>query len=80
MRSARERSPLLRKFVDLSIRQNLVMTRAYDRTLTVQTLGEGMGAGVNSSGEECVIAEVKFWHLEYVFKNGSIIFKRGIYY
>ena len=36
-------SPLLRKFVDLSIRQNLVMTRAYDRTLTVQTLGEGMG-------------------------------------
>ena len=40
---ARDRSPLLRKFVDLSIRQNLVMTRAYDRTLTVQTLVEGMG-------------------------------------
>ena len=45
MRSARERSPLLRKFVDLSISQNLVMTRAHDRTLTVQTLGEGMRVG-----------------------------------
>ena len=45
MRRARKRSPLLRKFVDLSIRQNLVMTRAHDRTLTVQTLGEGMRVG-----------------------------------
>ena len=36
-------SPLLRKFVNLSIRQNLVMTSAYDQTLTVQTLEEGMG-------------------------------------
>ena len=79
MRSAREWSPLLRKFLDLSIRQNLVMTRAYDRTLTVQTLGEGMAVRSHLVGGECVIAEVKFWNLELVFKNASISFKRGLY-
>ena len=40
------------------------MTPAYDRTLTVQSLGGGGGGGgescVSPSGEEYVIAEVKF--------------------
>ena len=57
---ARERSPL-RKFGHLSIREKLVMTSAYDRTLTVQTLGEGEGSAVGPSGKEYVIAEVKFF-------------------
>ena len=34
----------LRKFDNLFIRENLVMTSAYDRTLTVQSLGEGEGS------------------------------------
>ena len=42
-RSARERSPI-GKFGNLSIRESLVMTAAYDRTLTVQTLGEREGS------------------------------------
>ena len=79
MRSAREWSPLLRKFVDLSIRQFLVMTRTYDRMLTVQTLWEGKGVRSQPAGEEYVVAEVKFWNLELVFKNASIILKRGLY-
>ena len=38
----------------------MVRTSAYDRTLTVQTLGEGeQESGVSPSGEEYVIAEVK---------------------
>ena len=44
----------------LSIQENLVMTSAYDLP-SVQTLGEGeRESEVNPSGEECVIAEVKF--------------------
>ena len=34
----------LRKFGNPSIQEKLVMTSAYDRTLTVQTLGEGEGS------------------------------------
>ena len=49
----------LRKFGNISIQETLVTTSAYDRTLTVQTLGEGGGkSGVRPSGEEYVTAEV----------------------
>ena len=41
------------------------MTSAYDRTLTVQTLGEGKGSQESASGEEYVIAEVKFLHFKH---------------
>ena len=41
--------------------------------------GRERESGVSPSGEEYVIAEVKFWNLELVFKNASIIFKRGLY-
>ena len=37
-------APKLRKFGNLSIGENLVMTLAYERTLTVQTLGKGDGS------------------------------------
>ena len=43
------------------------MTSAYDRTLTVQTLGEGEGSqesGVSPSGEEYEMAEVKCLHFK----------------
>ena len=39
----------------------MVMTLAYERTLTVQTLGKGDGSqGVSPSRKEYVVAEVKF--------------------
>ena len=61
---AGEQNPIAKKCGNLSIiRENLVMTSVYDRTLTVQTLGKGEGSqesGVSPSGEEYVIAEVKF--------------------
>ena len=47
------------------------MTLAYDRTLTVQTLGEGEGSGVSPSGEKYVIAEVKFLHFKHLARFGG---------
>ena len=44
-RQARARgAPQLRKFGNLSIRKSFVMTSAFSRTLTIQTLGEGEGS------------------------------------
>ena len=37
-------APQLRKFGNLSIRKSFVMTSAFSRTLTIQTLGEGEGS------------------------------------
>ena len=47
------------------------MTSAYDRTLSVQTLGEGKGSGVSQSGEEYVVAEVKFLHFKQPARFGG---------
>ena len=48
------------------------MTSAYDRTLTVQTLGEGEGgSGVSPLGEEYFIAEVKFLHFKHPARFGG---------
>ena len=47
------------------------MTSAYDRTLIVQTLGEEEGSGVGPSGEEYVIAEVKFLHFKHPARFGG---------
>ena len=37
-------APMLRKFRNLSIGENLIMTLAYERKQTVQTLGKGEGS------------------------------------
>ena len=51
---AREQKPIAKKFGNLSIRKNLVMTSACDRTLTVQTLGKGEGSQESARrGEAC---------------------------
>ena len=47
------------------------MTSAYDRTLTVQTLGEGEGSAVGPSEKEYVIAEVKFLHFKHPARFGG---------
>ena len=55
------------------------MTSAYDRTLTVQTLGEGEGSQESASrggGGEFVVAEVKFLHFKHPARFGGISFGR----
>ena len=54
------------------------MTSAYDRTLTVQTLGEGEGSQESASrgGGEFVVAEVKFLHFKHPDRFGGISFGR----
>ena len=48
------------------------MTSAYDRTLTVQTLGERGGeSGVSPSGEEYEMAEVKCLHFKHTARFGG---------
>ena len=47
------------------------MTSAYDRTLTVQTLGEGGESEVSPSGEEYEMAEVKCLHFKHPARFGG---------
>ena len=57
------------------------MTSAYDRALTVQTLGEGEGSQESASrggggGGEFVVAEVKFLHFKHPARFDGISFGR----
>ena len=46
-------APKLRKFGNLSMGENLVMALAYERTLTVQTLGKGVRSQPVEGGVRC---------------------------